>query len=285
MGNRQQAIGKWISKACFANCLLPIDFSCHLASVFVFARGLFVATKTTAMENLPFYIYAVASFTTAATLFFLYKAAQGNKNVLLISVVWLCLQAVLGLSGFYTVTNGTPPRFSITLFPPLIFIAALFLTKSGNDFLDGLTAKWLTLLHTVRLPVEIILLWLALHNFVPRLMTFEGRNFDILSGLTAPAVFYFGYVKKSLGRNALLAWNFSCLLLLLNIVIHAVLSAPFPFQQFAFDRPNIAVLYFPFVWLPCFIVPAVLLSHLVCIRQLIRQPYLPAAGYGGASLR
>jgi hypothetical protein len=42
----------------------------------------------------------------------------------------------------------------------------------------------------------------------------------------------------------------------------------FPFQQFAFDQPNIAVLYFPFIWLPSCVVPLVLLSHLAAIRQL-----------------
>jgi hypothetical protein len=67
-------------------------------------------------------------------------------------------------------------------------------------------------------------------------------------------------------------WNFICLGLLLNIVINAILAAPFPFQQFAFDQPNRGVLYFPFIWLPGFIVPAVLLSHLVNIRQLLSQP-------------
>jgi hypothetical protein len=38
---------------------------------------------------------------------------------------------------------------------------------------------------------------------------------------------------------------------------------------FAFDQPNIAVLYFPFNWLPSCIVPLVLLSHLAAIRQLL----------------
>jgi hypothetical protein len=67
---------------------------------------------------------------------------------------------------------------------------------------------------------------------------------------------------------ALLAWNFLCLGLLINIVFTALLSAPFPFQRFAFDQPNIALAYFPFTWLPCWIVPLVLLSHLVSIRKL-----------------
>ena len=69
----------------------------------------------------------------------------------------------------------------------------------------------------------------------------------------------------------ILLWNFIALVLLINIVVNAVLSAPFPFQQFAFDQPNIAVLYFPFVLLPAFIVPIVLFGHLVSIRQLVRK--------------
>ncbi|MEO6499519.1 MAG: hypothetical protein ABIN95_10915 [Mucilaginibacter sp.] len=68
-----------------------------------------------------------------------------------------------------------------------------------------------------------------------------------------------------------LLWNFICLALLLNVVAHALLSAPFRFQQMAFEQPNVAILYFPFIWLPGFIVPAVLLCHLSAIRQLIMR--------------
>lgn len=69
----------------------------------------------------------------------------------------------------------------------------------------------------------------------------------------------------------LLAWNFIGIGLLANIVINAVLSVPSPFQKFAFNQPNIAVLYFPFNWLPGVVVPLVLLSHLVVIRQLFTK--------------
>jgi len=97
-------------------------------------------------------------------------------------------------------------------------------------------------------------------------MTFEGRNFDILCGLTAPFVYYFGYVKPVLSKKILLAWNIICLLLLVNIAVIAVLSGPFSFQRLAFDQPDIALLYFPFVWLPGFIVPVVLFAHLSAIK-------------------
>ncbi|MFI5134841.1 MAG: hypothetical protein ACHQD9_03205, partial [Chitinophagales bacterium] len=137
--------------------------------------------------------------------------------------------------------------------------------------LDGLDGKILTYLHTIRIPVEIVLYLLFLHKQIPQLMTFEGRNFDILSGISAPFVAYFGYNKQKLSTTFLLTWNFICLALLINIVINAVLSAPFPFQKFGFDQPDVAVLYFPFTWLPCCVVPVVLLSHLAVIRQLIMQ--------------
>lgn len=102
-------------------------------------------------------------------------------------------------------------------------------------------------------------------------MTFEGSNFDILSGLSAPLIYYFGFVKKNFSKKIMLIWNAVCLGLLMNIVITAILSSPFPFQQFAFDQPNIAILYFPFIWLPCCIVPVVLLSHLAAIKQLLKK--------------
>jgi len=107
---------------------------------------------------------------------------------------------------------------------------------------------------------------------VPELMTFAGRNFDILSGITAPVIYFSCFSGSAVSnKRLLLIWNFISLLLLLNIVINAILSLPFPFQQFAFDQPNIAVLYFPFTWLPCFIVMVVLFSHLTAISRLTKK--------------
>ena len=164
-----------------------------------------------------------------------------------------------------------PPRFVLLVLPPLVVIIILFVTHSGRRFIDSLFLKTLTQLHVVRIFVEIILFWLLIYKYVPKLMTFEGRNFDILAGLSAPVIAYYGFTKNTLSKKFMLVWNIVCLLLLLNIVINAVLSAPFPFQQFAFDQPNIGVLYFPFVWLPAFIVPVVLFSHLVSIRRLSKK--------------
>ncbi|MCU0324429.1 MAG: hypothetical protein MUF45_04125 [Spirosomaceae bacterium] len=129
----------------------------------------------------------------------------------------------------------------------------------------------LTVIHTIRIPVEIVLYWLFLNKAIPELMTFEGRNFDILVGITAPIIYFFVFVKQTWGKSALIIWNIFSLGLLLNIIINGMLSAPTPFQQFGFEQPNIAVLHFPFMFLPGCIVPIALFSHLSSIRQLIHK--------------
>jgi hypothetical protein len=218
---------------------------------------------------LPMYVNIVFILTVLLTVFIFYKAGNRSKISLAILVLWLLLQAVLSYTGFYTVTNTVPPRFVLLALPPVLLIIFLFITAKGRAYIDKFDAKTLTLLHVVRVPVELCLYWLFLHKSIPELMTFEGRNFDILAGLTAPIISYFGYTKNKFGKTVLLIWNFVCLGLLLNIVVNAVLSAPSNFQQFAFEQPNTAILYFPFVWLPCCVVPLVLLSHLVCIRKIL----------------
>jgi len=186
--------------------------------------------------------------------------------------IWLIIQAVLTLNNFYNSNTGLfPPKIMLSgILPALLTVLLLFLTKKGRQFIDDLPLKNLTYLHVVRIPVELILFWLFLHKAVPELMTFEGRNFDIIAGITAPFIAYFGVAKAKLDRKAILIWNFVCLGLLINVVVNALLSAPSPIQKFAFEQPNIAILNFPFSWLPTFIVPIVFFGHLAAIRKLLQ---------------
>jgi hypothetical protein len=221
------------------------------------------------MENLPLYITIIFDFITLVTVLLFFKATNYSRPVIFLLVLWLVLQGLISLTGFYTVSNTIPPRFILLVLPPLVVIATLFFTLKGKVFIDSLDIKTLTLLHTIRIAIEIILFLVFLQKGIPGIMTFEGRNFDIISGLTAPFIYYFGFIKKQLNEKIIAAWNIVCLVLLINIVITAILSAPFAFQKLAFEQPNVAILYFPFVWLPCCIVPIVLFSHLVAIRRFI----------------
>lgn len=221
------------------------------------------------IENLPAYISIIFILTTLLSVLLFYKAANNSKTVLLIVSVWIIIQGIVSYSKFYLAEKTFPPRFFLLIVPPLFTIIITFLTQKGRKFLDGMNLKILTYLQTVRVPVEIVLFLLYKSGQIPQLMTFEGRNYDILAGLTAPIIAYIGFSKKIITKKIIIIWNIICTGLLLNIVFNAALSAPFTFQQFAFDQPNVAVLYFPFVWLPCCIVPIVLLAHLASLKQLI----------------
>lgn len=221
------------------------------------------------MENISNFVLAGFILTTLATVGFFYKATHSIKALMFVCV-WMGVTALLGFTGFYRNYEAFPPRFMFLLPLGLLFVVIFSLTPKGKLFMQGLDSEWLTLLHTVRIPVEVVLYYVFLAGLIPDLMTFEGYNFDIISGVTAPIVYYFYFVKQKLSKGFLLFWNFLCLGLLANILTIALLSAKTPFQQLAFHQSNIGVTYFPFVWLPAVIVPIVLFSHIASIYQLLK---------------
>jgi hypothetical protein len=224
------------------------------------------------LTNLPDSAVIVFLLTVMLTFLLFVNAVKNKATTAIVLVIWLAVTGILSFKEVFQNTSTIPPRLMIGIAPAILSIILLLTTKSGRRFTDSINLKKLTLVHTVRVPVEITLFILSTHKLIPELMTFAGRNLDILSGITAPIMYLVCFRGAALkNRKLLLVWNFICLGLLLNIVINAILAAPFPFQQFAFDQPNVAVLYFPFTWLPFFIVMIVLYSHLAAIRQLVRN--------------
>lgn len=223
------------------------------------------------LPNLPAYINIVFILTVLLTLWFLWKASS-SSTAIIVAVVWLVIQGALSYSGFYQKTSSMPPRLALAVVPALILIVIILATKDGKKFTDKLNLKTLHLLHIVRIPVELCLYWLSLQKAVPELMTFAGNNLDIVTGITVPILYITCFKRREVrSKNLLFAWNIIGLVMLGNVVVNGILSAPTAFQQQAFDQPNIAVLYFPFVWLPCFIVMVVLFSHLVMIKRLMTR--------------
>ncbi|WP_431293339.1 hypothetical protein [Pedobacter sp. P26] len=222
------------------------------------------------MENLPTYVYLTFGATAICAIWLFYKATNYSKPFLLGLTGWIVIQSALALSGFYSNPSTLTMRFPLLIVPPLLFLVSRLLTKSGRAFLDSLDLPTLTIFHVIRIPVEIVLFWLFLSKAVPEAMTFHGRNFDILSGISAPFIYYFGLVKKKLSNAVMIAWNLICLGLLLNVVSAAILSLPVRFEQFGFEQPNIALGFFPFVLLPAVLVPLVLLSTAAAVKQLLK---------------
>lgn len=229
------------------------------------------------IENLPLYIVVIFIITTLLTVgIFQYATKRGSYNsrtanfLNFILPFWLILQATLAVTGFYQFTDALPPRLiTFAIFPTIVLIIGLFIFS--RDLIDKLPLKTLTILHLVRIPVELVLFWLFQNGQIPQVMTFEGRNFDILSGITAPFILWIAFRNGQTHKTLLIIWNIFALILLFNIVSHAALSLPSPLQQISFEQPNRAVLYFPFIWLPSTIVPIVLFCHLASLYKLLQK--------------
>ena len=230
------------------------------------------------IEGLPFYVSLVFILVTLLTVGLLFRAIpQAARNSFpsrLLSFVlpfWLLLQGILSIGEFYRSTDSVPPRvFAFGVLPSLLFIVAFFIFFRKN-FIGELSLKALTLVSVVRIFVEITLLWLFQGGQIPRIMTFEGFNFDILSGLTAIVIYFLAFRGGRINRPLLIGWNILALGLLLNIVTIALLSFKSPMQKLGLEQPNVAVNYFPFVWLPTIVVPIVLFSHLAALWKLFKR--------------
>lgn len=228
---------------------------------------------TTMISNLPHWISILFIISWLFALGLFYQSNPKSTHTLIGLIIWSLIQCILSYKNFYQVTDTMPPRFALVLFPPAIWIIWELLTLKRREVIRYRDLTKSTLIHTLRFPVEIVLWQLFSHSTIPELMTFEGRNFDIIMGITAPITGWL-FIKNRISLKALRIWNIIGLILILFIMVNGILSAELPIQMFAFDQPNKGLAYFPFVLLPAIVVPLVIYTHitdLIKINQLLKS--------------
>ena len=189
---------------------------------------------------------------------------------ILLMALWFLLIATLALHGFFSDFAATPPRILVAILVPAVAFAIFsFVSKALPDALRQTPVTWLIGFQAFRIIVELVL-WRGYKNgAIPVQMTFEGRNFDILIGLTAPFAAWIYQRTHSTVFGIL--WNIAGLASLLNVVVIAVLSMPTPIRHFMNDPPNTLLAHFPFIYLPAVLVPAGYIAHFLSIRQILQR--------------
>ena len=190
-----------------------------------------------------------------------------RNNILMGLLAWFAIVSSLSLSGVLKDFSSMPPRMMIVLFIPLVTIILITRSDALGKIISKIPAQNLIRLQVFRVVVEILLWMLFIQNLLPKQMTFEGRNFDVVAGATAPFIAYLFSKNKTL----MIIWNFIGLGLLLNIVTIAVLSMPLPFRFFMNEPSNTIVSYFPIVLLPAFLVPLAYTLHFFSLKQLFSK--------------
>ncbi len=179
--------------------------------------------------------------------------------------LWMALTWVAAAAGILRRWDLTPPPFAALVAAILALAFGIAFSPAGRR-LAALPLWALVGIQGFRLPLELAMHSLYERGIMPQQMSYSGRNFDILTGISAIVVAAL-LARGIAGRRTALAWNVGGLLLLANIVVVAILSTP-RFAYFGPDRLNVFVVYPPFVWLPAILVLAALLGHLLVFRAL-----------------
>jgi len=181
--------------------------------------------------------------------------------------VWLGVSALLAESGLLREFDRRPPPFLLFALGFSLATAVVAFSPLGARLVRGANLGFLIGFQSFRIPVELWLHRLYQEGVVPVQMTYAGRNFDIVSGLLALALFLWA-MKRRPPRWAVWMFNIIGLALLVNIVVIAMLSAPTPLRRFFNEPANTFVADVPYVWLPAFLVQAAWFGHLLVFRWL-----------------
>lgn len=216
-----------------------------------------------------FYVILVALGIAGSALYWL----RGRLRIATLAAltVWLAYATLLGFSSVVARNDQVPPGLALLTVPVMLAVLGLTLTKPGA-VLAVRIPLWLLLgFQLSRVGVE-----LSLHNLwslglAPRIMTLEGGNIEILVGVTAPLAAWLVALGAT-GRRIAWAWNVVGILSLSNIIIRAVLSVPGPLHFLHTEVPDLAIVTYPFTFVPGFLAPLALALHILAFRAFANDP-------------
>jgi hypothetical protein len=198
------------------------------------------------------------------------KKKSVTNRIVIGFVLWMVIVSAWSASGKMSDFSLFPFNFAPILIIPMVTVVAFLFSKGLGEVLENIAAENLIRLQVFRLFVEILLWMLFIQSLIPVQMTFEGRNFDILAGVSAPIISLLVSQKK-LSNTVAIIWNVLCLGLLVNIVSIALMSTPTPIRVFMNEPSSSIVAQFPISWLPGFLVPLAYTLHFFSLKQLLAE--------------
>jgi hypothetical protein len=161
-----------------------------------------------------------------------------------------------------------PPTMGPVLVSMLAIGIGVAISRLGKLMAVGIPIAALVGFQGFRVIVELLLHRAYVEGLMPVQMSYAGRNFDIVSGVTA--ILLGAWLASGHRSRALVAsWNVLGAALLANIVVVALLSAPTPFRVFMNEPANVWITRAPWVWLPAVMVLAAVLGHALVFRWLM----------------
>lgn len=182
---------------------------------------------------------------------------------------WFIYLFILSQTGILQNTD-LPPKFPIFLFLPFVIFTIVFYIRNKNDeVIRSMPNTWPVYYQTFRIFVELLLLYTFYKAIVPVQATFEGLNFDILMGISAPFVGYFVFGKPVKNLTLARAWNVLGILMILFVAVVVGTSFYVP-HIWGSDTPltNPVFMKFPYLLIAGFLAPSGIFMHVVSLIQL-----------------
>ncbi len=199
-----------------------------------------------------------------------YRQSSNRAQVLLativVTVVWTAgtfNAAAQGMLSFET----RPPTMLLVFAGVFLLALGAALSPFGKQLALGLPMAALVGFQAFRFPLELLLHQAHREGLMPVQMSYSGRNFDIVTGITA-AILGLALWMRPLPRLIVQTWNVMGILLLANILTVALLSAPLPIRRFFNEPANVWIKDAPYVWLPAVFVLLAIMGHVVIARKL-----------------
>jgi hypothetical protein len=199
---------------------------------------------------------------------------RGTLAGALVMGAWLAVPGVLASRGALDDFSRLPPPLAWMMLALIVANLALAFSPLGTRLVERAPIHALIGYQVFRIPLEFWLYAMHERGLVPEQMTWNGLNFDVLSGIGALAVASMAW-RGQASRRLISLWNWLSFALLLNIGWIAVTSLPTPLRVFTDEPPLTLPASFPYVWLPAFLVQAALFGHVLVWRWLARNGAAP----------
>jgi hypothetical protein len=195
-------------------------------------------------------------------------ARRRASRIALMTAIWMAATLAAAASGRLSFAT-VPPTMGVVIVLSLVIALRIGLSGAGRTIAAGVPLAVLVGVQGFRFPLELLLHRAYAEGVMPVQMSYSGRNFDIVTGVTAIVLAAALWLApQHVSPKLVLAWNVLGLGLLLNVLTIAILAMPTPLRVFMNEPSNAWIARPPFVWLPAVLVVAALTGHVVIFRHL-----------------
>ena len=218
-----------------------------------------------ATSILVFGLFAFASLKASAN----EQEQKQAVKIILAYVVWMIFVSGLGFSGILGDFSSMPPKMMIFFVINLFTSIAFAFSSVGTQIIKNIPIAAIIGFQSMRILVEIGIWRANKEGLAPIQMTFEGYNFDIITGILSLVLI--PILLKNPSKKIVALWSVVGVGLLVTILTIAILSLPLPIRVFLNEPANVWVTRMPYILLPGVLVHLAIVGHILVIRWLVAK--------------